>query len=152
MFIKPIFKNSGKVKRIRNYVSNCNLYLYFLVFPVLFAIQNLLISGEEMLMSAELKGCFTWFIYFLDLPLVRCNCQVLSLQDMGDRFYGGRAFLPPPPPPPHPWGAPKKAILNRVKTTCYHYVTVILPSCYQTISVFFSKFQHSTLSYRRFLS
>ena len=30
MFIKTIFKNSRKVKT-RNYVSNCNLYLYFLI-------------------------------------------------------------------------------------------------------------------------
>ena len=29
MFIKTIFKNSRKVKNIRNYVSNCNLYLTF---------------------------------------------------------------------------------------------------------------------------
>ena len=27
-----------------------------------------------MLMSAELKGCVTWFIYFLDLLWVRYNC------------------------------------------------------------------------------
>ena len=27
-----------------------------------------------MPMSAELKGCVTWFIYFFDLPLVRYNC------------------------------------------------------------------------------
>ena len=31
MFIKTIFENSRKVRRIRNYVSNCNLYLYFLI-------------------------------------------------------------------------------------------------------------------------
>ena len=31
MFIKKIFKDSRKVKRIRNYVSKCNFYLYFLV-------------------------------------------------------------------------------------------------------------------------
>ena len=31
MFIKAIFKNSKKVKIIRNYVSNCNLYLSFLI-------------------------------------------------------------------------------------------------------------------------
>ena len=61
MFIKIIFKDSRKVKRIRNYVSKCNLYLYFLIQ------QNLLISGEKMLMLAELRGCVTWFIYFLDL-------------------------------------------------------------------------------------
>ena len=28
MFIKTIFKDSRKVKRIKNYVSKCNLYLY----------------------------------------------------------------------------------------------------------------------------
>ena len=31
MFIKKIFKDSRKVKRIRNHVSKCNLYLYFLI-------------------------------------------------------------------------------------------------------------------------
>ena len=31
MFIKTIFKNSKKVKRFRNYVVKCNLYLYFLI-------------------------------------------------------------------------------------------------------------------------
>ena len=53
MFIKTIFKKSRKIKRIRNYVSNCNLYLYFLMQ------QNLLISVEKMLISAEFKGCVT---------------------------------------------------------------------------------------------
>ena len=31
MFIKTIFIESRKVKRTRNYVSKCNLYLYFLI-------------------------------------------------------------------------------------------------------------------------
>ena len=31
MFIKKTFKRLKKVKRIRNYVFKCNLYLYFLV-------------------------------------------------------------------------------------------------------------------------
>ena len=31
MFIKNIFKDSRKVKRIRNNALKCNLYLYFLV-------------------------------------------------------------------------------------------------------------------------
>ena len=31
MFIKTTVKDSQKVKRIRNYVSKCNLYLYFLI-------------------------------------------------------------------------------------------------------------------------
>ena len=40
-FIKKIFKDSRKVRRIRNYVSKCNLYLYFLIK------QNLLICGKK---------------------------------------------------------------------------------------------------------
>ena len=51
VFIKKIFKDSKNVKRSRNYVQRCNLYLYFLIK------QNLLISDEKMLISAELKGC-----------------------------------------------------------------------------------------------
>ena len=31
-------------------------------------------SGEKNAMSAELKGCVTRFIYFLDLLWVRYNC------------------------------------------------------------------------------
>ena len=31
MFIKTTFKDSNKVKIIRNYVLKCNLYLYFLI-------------------------------------------------------------------------------------------------------------------------
>ena len=31
MFIKTIIKDSRKVKRIRNYISKFNLYLYFLI-------------------------------------------------------------------------------------------------------------------------
>ena len=50
MFFKTIFKVSRIIKRIRNYVPKCNLYLYLLI------LQNLLISGEKTLMSAELNG------------------------------------------------------------------------------------------------
>ena len=35
--------------------------------------QNLTISGEKMLMSGELKGSVTSFIYFLDLIQIRYN-------------------------------------------------------------------------------
>ena len=51
MFIKVTFQDSKKIKIIRNYVLKRNLYLYFLIE------QNLLISIEQMLMLAELKGC-----------------------------------------------------------------------------------------------
>ena len=50
VFVKTNFEDSKKVKRIRNYVSKCNLYPYFLIW------QNLLISGEKMLISAEIRG------------------------------------------------------------------------------------------------
>ena len=32
-------------------------------------IEKFVISGEKMLMQAELKGCVKWLIYFLDLFL-----------------------------------------------------------------------------------
>ena len=53
IFIKTIFKDSRKLIRNRNYVSKCNLYLYFVI------LQNLLISGEKILISADFKGRFT---------------------------------------------------------------------------------------------
>ena len=53
MFIKTITKDSRKVKRIKNYLSNSNLYMHFLMQ------KNLLMSGKKMLMSAKLKGCVT---------------------------------------------------------------------------------------------
>ena len=57
-FIKKIFIDWRKIKRIISFVSKCNLYMYFLI------LKNLLISGEKKLMSEELRGCVTWFIYF----------------------------------------------------------------------------------------
>ena len=73
----------------------------------------LLISGEKMLISADLKGCVTWFIHFLDPLWVRYNCAKFyhCRICMTDFREGGRLFHPPP----HPWAAPKKPILNRVK-------------------------------------
>ena len=63
------------------------------------------------------RGCVTWFIYFLDLLWVRYNCAkfhhcsicVTDFREVG-------AFLPPP----HPWAAPKKPILNRVKKRLWY--------------------------------
>ena len=112
MFFITIYKDSRKVKIDRNCVSKCNLYPYFLIQ------QNLLISGEKMWMSAELKGCVAWFIYFLNLLWVRYNCAKfehcrICLTD----FREGAFLRGAPPPPPHPWAAPKKLILNRVKRT-----------------------------------
>ena len=104
MFITTIYKHSRKVKVNRNYVSKCNLYLHFLIW------QNLLISSEKMVMSPEIKGCVTWFIYFLDLLWGRYNCAKFHHCTIcGTDFREGGAFLPPPL---HPWAAPKKPILK----------------------------------------
>ena len=54
ILIKTTFKD---LKRIINYVFKCNLCFYFLK-------RKLLFSGEIILMSAELKGCVTWYIFF----------------------------------------------------------------------------------------
>ena len=75
-----------------------------------------------MLISAELKGCFTWFIYFLDLLWVRYNCAkfhhckicVTDFKKVGKG--GGELFHLSP----HPWAAPKKPILNRIKCSSTH--------------------------------
>ena len=52
-FINQIFKDSRKAIRIRNYVLKRNLCLHFMME------QSFLISGEKMLMSAEVKECVT---------------------------------------------------------------------------------------------
>ena len=62
MFIKAIFKDSKTVKKIGNYQLKYNLYLYFLI------LQNLLISGEKILISVELRGssrnsCIFWILF-----------------------------------------------------------------------------------------
>ena len=89
-----IYKDSRKVKINRNYVSKCNVYLYFLIN------QNFPISGQKMLMPAELKGFVTWFIYFLDLLWLSYNsanfhhCRICVTD-----FIERGAFLPTTAPP-----------------------------------------------------
>ena len=106
IFIKTIFKDTRKVKTTTSYVSKCNLYLYFLIW------QNLLICGKKMLMSAELKRCVTWFIYFLDFLYVMYNCAKFHHCRICVTDFREGTFLPHLRP--HPWVAPKRPILNRV--------------------------------------
>ena len=78
-----------------------------------FCVANsvLLFSSENMLMSAEHKEYVTWFIYFLDHYRI---CVT-------DFKEGGLSA------PHHPWAAPKRPMLNRVK------------SCKKVMEFFFSK-------------
>ena len=74
MFIRTTFKDLKKVRRIGNYVSKFNLQnaiLYFLIQ------QNLLISSEKMLMSADI-----FFGSFLGKVKLY---QVSSVYDMCDK-------------------------------------------------------------------
>ena len=72
-----------------------------------------------MLISAELKECVTWFIYFVDLLKVRYNCAkfhhcMICVTDLKE---GARILLACPSPPHYhhyPWASPKRPILNRV--------------------------------------
>ena len=66
-----------------------------------------------MLMSAELMGCVTWFIYFLDLLYVWYNCV---------KFHHCRICVTDvrtgrPSCTPDLWAARKRPILNRAKDT-----------------------------------
>ena len=70
----------------------------------------MLISGEKMLMSAELKGCVTWFIYFLDLLRVNYNCANFHYCIYVWQVLGRGSFLPHPLP--QPWAVPPKSILR----------------------------------------
>ena len=89
----------------------------------------MLISGEKILMSAELRGCITWFIYFLDLVYVRYNCAKFHHCEICvTDFREGCPFWLPP----HPWAVPKMPILNRVNITPIT-VLVIFESRYAAV-------------------
>ena len=89
-FIKTILKYSRKVRKSRSYVSKWNLYLYFLTQ------QNFLLFGKKLLMSAESKGFFTWFIQVLDLLQVRYNCAKFHhCRICVTDFREGGSFCPP---------------------------------------------------------
>ena len=68
--IKQAFKDSKKLKIIRNFVLKCNFYLYFLIY------QNVVNVGEKRLIFTKLKWCVTWSICFLNPTLVKYNCLV----------------------------------------------------------------------------
>ena len=54
IYIKATFQDSKKeLKELVNYALKHDLYLYFLI------LQNLVIFGEKVLMSASLKRCVT---------------------------------------------------------------------------------------------
>ena len=93
MFIKTTFKNSKKVKRIRNYVLNWNLYLYFLNYQnLLFPIGKnadvsrihgvchvIYIFIQSSLGNVPREGVFS-FITIYEQPEKGRSCLVLKLR------------------------------------------------------------------------
>ena len=67
-------------------------------------------SGEKILISAELKGCVTWFIYILDLLWVRRNCIKFHHCRLCGTVFREGAFWAS-----NSWAVQKRPILNRVK-------------------------------------
>ena len=86
--LKTIFKDSRKVKKI--FESKCSLCIYFLIQ------QNLLISVEKLLMSAELIECHVNH-NFSDLFQVRYNCAKFHhCKICVTDFRKGEPFWPTP--------------------------------------------------------
>ena len=106
---------------------------------------NLLISRVKMLMSAEPKGCVTWFIYFLDLLWG----QVSSLWGMCDIFYGCGPFLHLPPSV----NSPEKANLNRVNRISKSLLALVvyLTCCiWVKVKIFLLKFWSSYICLKKY--
>ena len=69
-----------------------------------------------MLISAELKGCVTWFIYFLDLPWVRYNCAKFHHCRICVTGFREGAFLASHS---HLWAARKKSTWIGLSTSSF---------------------------------
>ena len=89
-----------------------------------------------MLMSAELKGCITWFIHFFDLPYVRYNCAKFHhCRICVVNFREGVKKAPP-----YPWAAPKKPILNRVNDVCINHKSLIINEIFYLLKAFYLQY------------
>ena len=113
IFIKTSFKDSNKVKSIRNFMYQNPIYICISWYR-----KKLLITGEKMMASVELKehtstlkehtrDLYIYFIYFryiIIMPSWSIAGYVWQILRMGD-------FLPTTP---LFWVALKRPILNRV--------------------------------------
>ena len=65
--LKKLIKTQEKFKELEVMYQN-------LIYICIFWYSKICWFPVKMLISAELRGCVTWFIYFLDLPWVKYNC------------------------------------------------------------------------------
>ena len=88
MFIKATFKDSERVKIIRNYVLKCSLYLHLVT---AFLWKNADTSRTH-------RMCQLIYVYFISSLSKVQLCQVSLLRDLCDRFYEklGGSFWPFP--------------------------------------------------------
>ena len=113
MFIITIFKDSSKVEINRNNVSKgvkkslCIKRLFSWYSKICWFL------AKKYWFQQNWKVTVTWLTYFLDHLWVRYNCvKFHHCRICVTDFQDGGSFCPLFP---HPWAAPKKPILNRVK-------------------------------------
>ena len=120
MVIKTTFKDTWllktTLKRIRNYALNFNLYLDFI--SVLIQ-EKFLISRKKCWCQQKSRVVERGYIYIIFWIFFRYNCSKfhrcrICVTDFREENLFG----------PHPWAAPKRPILNRVKN--YYYRTKTL--------------------------
>ena len=91
MFLETIFKYSRKVKRIRNYVSKCNLYVFLDIANSWFSVKRCWCQQNSRTMSRDSYILWTFF-----------RSGTTGFRERG--LFG----------PSHQWASPKKPILNRI--------------------------------------
>ena len=107
MFLKKLFLK--EINRIKNYVPNSNLYLYFLIK------QNLLISSERAMISAKCKGWVRLFIPFWIFFRYSKNVPRFIIVGYLWQLLGKGTFLAPI----IRGAASKMSIFSRCTTYCY---------------------------------
>ena len=86
----------------------------------------MVIFGEKMLISAELKGCVIWFIYFLVLLWVRYNCAKFVIAGYVWQILGSGPFLPLPLIFEQPQGDPPWIGLTEIRFKGAHLWSILL--------------------------
>ena len=121
-FIKQIFKDSRKVRIIRNYELKCNLYLYFFICICIFISLFVFVLFVFVFLYLYFYSYISWYNKICCFPVKKCWCQQKSEGMSRDSYIfwiffrsgitvpsfilvgyvwqilGRGAFLPPPPP------------------------------------------------------
>ena len=77
-FIKQIFKDSRKVKRIRNYELKCNLYLYFFICICICISLFVFVLFIFVFLYLYFYICISWYNKICWFPVKKCWCQQKS--------------------------------------------------------------------------